>query len=132
LPIPNKDALVSLVRNIEFRNWTMRVGDMGDGWFLQVEFPATDTESGLESTCRGRKWYVSAWSTPEEVVKTCWLAIEVALRHEAMEDFKYRGHAIFHPHTSLPALVFGQEAYTRVHRPDPEVQMIPAGEPPRD
>lgn len=110
-----------LTDRIEFRDWRFRSGPLGDGYFLQVEFSAPCTETNEVSTQRGRKWYLSAHSIEDEVVKTAWLAILTALHHEAMEEFRVDGVAPFHPHTDFAALLAIQGCESaRVYR-DPMV-----------
>jgi hypothetical protein len=78
--------------------WEFRVGEMGDGFFLQVRIP----EAGQFAGCR--KWYVSSHATLSEVVQTAFLAVRVAQEHELREQFKYGGKAIFGPHYNVNAL----------------------------
>jgi hypothetical protein len=113
----NRSEVEQIVDLIEFRDWQFRLGNLGDGFYLQVAFPGSDTDTGRPVFCKGRKWFISRFATQEEVVKTCWLAVEVAQRHEAMEDFKFDQVAIFHPHTGLDALCLAS-TYPHVTRPD--------------
>jgi hypothetical protein len=90
---------------------------MGDGCSIQVEFLAPDNHlsgaPGMEVQ-KGRKWYVSKYSTPAEVVQTCFKAVITALEHEAREQFKYKGVAVLQPHMDLDMLV--QQAQQKVMR----------------
>ncbi len=38
------------------------------------------------------------------VVKTCWLLLELLVRHELMESFQYRGVKLFDPHKTVEEL----------------------------
>lgn len=97
--------LAILIKRLSFRDYWFRIGNLlGDGYFLQVVFKATDCETGEPSEQRGRKWYISQHAVSDEVIKTCWLAVEIALRHEALEDFKLDGIAFFNPHTDCERL----------------------------
>lgn len=101
---------LSTIRNItsriKFRDFTFRSDLMGnDGYFVQVVFTAPCTVTGDVSEQHGRKYYLSRHSLEDEVIKTCWVAVELALRHEAMEDFLVDGVAIFHPHTDCARLI---------------------------
>lgn len=118
------EKVKAVVDRVNFRGWSFIVGELGDGFYIQVSFPESDTETGKDVICKGRKWYVSSWATQEEIVKTCWLAVEIATRHEAMEAFTYAGLSIFHPHTGLNALMNGQTSYELVTRPDPAVAVV--------
>lgn len=111
---------LSTIRNItsriKFRDFTFRSDLMGnDGYFVQVVFTAPCTVTGdvseqhgrkyYLSEQHGRKYYLSRHALEDEVIKTCWVAVELALRHEAMEDFLVDGVAIFHPHTDCARLI---------------------------
>ncbi|MCK6685267.1 MAG: hypothetical protein L6R30_22915 [Thermoanaerobaculia bacterium] len=74
------------------------MGDLGDGFYLQVAGNRPDAETGRPSRQAGRKWYVSRHSVPSEVVQTAFLAVLTWLEHEARESFTYRGARIFSPH----------------------------------
>ena len=93
-----REELEVIVSKIQFRDWKFRIGDLGDGWFLQATFKDYDHDSHELALIKGRKWYISFFAIPDEVVKTAWIAVELALRHEAMEQFMYDGYAPFHPH----------------------------------
>lgn len=93
------DDVRKILEKVEFRTWRFAVKptDMADT--LQVVF---FDRSGNQQ--RGRKWYVSWHATSSEIVQTALLAVLTALEHEAREDFKYDGHAIFGPHFDVGAL----------------------------
>jgi hypothetical protein len=111
-----EDALESILANVKFRDWKFTSGPLGDGWFVQARFCAPDTRTGEMAAMGGRKFYVSPYAIPDEVVKTCWVAVELALRHEAMEEFTYLGVAPFHPHTDVEALCVFHEFTPHVRR----------------
>ena len=93
--------LEALLADVRYGPWLFRAGVMGDGFFLQAaEFVVSDG-----TIQRGRKWYVSRFSTDGEVIQTALKAVLTALEHEARESFTYKGHAIFGPHFSIDALV---------------------------
>ena len=92
-------ALVELLGRIDYRDWRFRVGPMGGGHFLQVEFDAP------EGRQRGGKWYVSTHAMPGEVLRKALQAVLAAEEHEARERFKFAGKAVFHPHHPISALV---------------------------
>lgn len=119
-PLNHRENVEAVVARVGFRGWKFLVGNLGDGFYIQPQFFAPDTDTAILATQTGRKWYVSPHATEEEVVKTCWLAAEIACRHEAMEGFKLDGVSIFHPHTSTDALVEMQRTEPLVHRPDKE------------
>jgi hypothetical protein len=58
---------------------------------------------------RGRKWYLSRHMTDDEIVKTIWLAFEIAVRHELLEGFTFGGKLVFNPHTPVDVLIKASE-----------------------
>ena len=71
------------------------------GWFIQVEFERPDTSTGEMGIGRSRKEFVPDGTFESGVVKTCWLLIELTVRHELMEGFRWRNKRIFNPHNSV-------------------------------
>lgn len=107
LSLAQLEALLADVHYGVNGQWLFRAGVMGEGLFLQMQFVAlgpTGTTDGA-TIQRGRKWYVSRFSTDGEVIQTALKAVLTALEHEARELFTYKGHAIFGPHFSIDALV---------------------------
>jgi hypothetical protein len=103
-----------------------RSGDDGAALWLQFCLEAPDKWAfGKPVEWRGRKWRISRHSTEREIVGTAFLALTTALEHEARENFRYEGAAVFGPHIPLSWLVrgaFGEPADARsrahVHKPD--------------
>lgn len=94
------EEIVAIVKEIKFLDWKFFIMEKGDGFLLQIKFFAADsTQPGAEPVLQScRKWYISSHSVKAEVVRTAWKAVEAAVLHEAQEEFKYRGVAIFNPH----------------------------------
>ena len=97
--------LKKLLNKIIFRHHTWRTGRMGDGFYLQLRFHAPDTETGIEGWHHGGKFYVSRHVAFNELLRTAHKAVISAVLHEADEDFKVNGLAVYHPHISVPALI---------------------------
>lgn len=117
-----------IIERIEFRDWRWRLGQDTDRCWLQIEFDAPDSfdscvcEPQPALVCvrgtigcpsehdtevqRGRKWFLSEHMTDSEVVQTALVAVLAATEHEAREDFRYRGAAIFGPHYDVEALYY--------------------------
>lgn len=82
------------------------------GWFVYVQFTRPDTNTGNIGIGRGRDeiiWCGEVGAFESSIVKTAWVLIEMVVKHELMEAFKYRGVRIFDPHRtveelSMPAL----------------------------
>lgn len=72
-----------------------------DGWFVSVQFERPDTKTGVIGIGQGRREFVAIGTTESGVVKTCWLLIELVIKHELMEAFHWRGKRIFNPHNSI-------------------------------
>lgn len=120
-----------IVDTIEFRGWRFVIGEDAERSYLQVVFDAPDTELSclhgcgashrepLDGAClpalahmwerrvrehRGRKWRLSPHMTRSEIVQTALMAVLAAVEHEAREEFRYRGEAIYGPHHDIEAL----------------------------
>jgi hypothetical protein len=95
----------TIVGDLQFQDWTFEIGDMGEGFYLQVQFKTADNQTGELTIQRGRKWYISRHMTRGEVIQTAFLAVKTAQEHELREQFIYRGRAVFGPHFSVNALI---------------------------
>jgi hypothetical protein len=84
-----------------FPGLEFRCGPLGEGFFLQIKATVPDAETGGPSAQSGRKWYVSRFAIPSEVVQTALLAVLTWTEHEVREAFRYRGVAIFGPHRDV-------------------------------
>jgi hypothetical protein len=73
--------------------------------YIQGYFWAPNSETGETKLMSTRKWYVSIHATKNEIVQTCLKCVLAATEHEARENFKYKGHAIYGPHFDPDALV---------------------------
>lgn len=92
--------LTALCRNIDpGPDLSLTVGEDGTHFFLQVFQTSNPTET------HGRKWRISPFSCPSEIVQTALQAVITWHEHEARESFTYKGRAIFAPHFDVEALV---------------------------
>lgn len=99
------------LREVAFLDWKFHVGLDDVRPFLQVRFTAADTRyGGAPEHQTGRKWFLSPHMTKSEVVQTALKAVLTAVEHEARENFKYRGAAIFGPHINVEALWLASKA----------------------
>lgn len=73
--------------------------------YLQVEFNAPCSKTGDIMGWKGRKWQLSRFMTKGEIVQTSLMAVLAAIEHEARENFKFNGQAIFGPHFDVDRLV---------------------------
>lgn len=102
----DREHFERVLSNVTYRDWRFVVGIDADRYFLQVEFDAPDAfEPSAVEVQRGRKWFLSPYMTRSEVVQTAHMAVQAAVEHEAREDFRYRGEAVFGPHFDVETLV---------------------------
>jgi len=99
--------------------WRWRVTSLGKyGNTFALSFQRPDTNTGLVGTGYGREWFVPNDATEKFIVMTAWLAIELILRHEAMEAFHYDNARILDPHKSIGELAqpdkLGETAKTKL------------------
>lgn len=73
--------------------------------FLQIEWDGKDSVTKEPRRCKGRKWYLSPHMTHSELIQTALAAVLAIEEHEAREEFKYKGQAIFGPHFNVDSLV---------------------------
>ncbi len=99
--------LCEIVGDITFRTWRFVTSPIGQGFLLQVIFftDAEDFTAAIYEKQRGRKWYISRFSTKSEVVRTALKAVLTAVEHEAREDFHFRESRVFGPHIDVDALI---------------------------
>ncbi len=73
--------------------------------YIQIEYKAPCTKTGQIESWKGRKWYLSSYMTEDEVIKTCYTAFEMAVKHEIMEGFKVDNITLFNPHVNFEELL---------------------------
>lgn len=85
----DRKELDTIIGGLKYLDWEFYVGDMGDGWYLQMRFDAPDSETGQIERQHCRKWYISKHMTETEVVDTAYKAVEAGVIHEMQEAFLY-------------------------------------------
>lgn len=110
--------------NIQYKDWDFFIGERYGTPYLQIKFWAADNtdktgKKPLEyQHCR--KWMLSEWMTPTELVETAWAAVQRAELHEAAELFEYKGVTVYNRHTNVEKLVeIHSQAAALEHRPAP-------------
>ena len=93
--------------------------------YLQVQYQAPCTKTGIQGTWRGSKYYLSSHMTPDEIVKKAYVAFEAAVKHEIMEGFKVDGKILFNPHVNFEALL--EVSDREVKREEPNMAMNAEG-----
>ena len=96
-----KESLQQFVNELEFNDWTFKLGFKNDVPYLQIKFMARsnmhpEDETLYLQSCR--KWMLSYYMELDELVSTAWKAVQAAIEHEAREQFKWRGEPILRPH----------------------------------
>lgn len=81
------------------------VGNFIGSTYLQASFYAPCAVTGGKPVRQTtRKWQLSAHMTPSELVQTALKCVLTSTEHEAREQFRYRGAAIFGPHFNVDQL----------------------------
>lgn len=80
------------------------VDNSRNGWLVWASFERPDTITGAIGRGRGRDEIVWEGAPLSGVVKTCWLLVELLVRHELMEGFRWDGARIFNPHNTVTEL----------------------------
>lgn len=76
------------------------------GWKIRFAFQRPDASTGLSATGYGRWELVTIGASEDSVVKTCWILLELLVRHELMESFLYMGAKLFDPHKTVAQLAW--------------------------
>lgn len=122
-----KKEITDVLKEVKFRDWDFYVGTIRDyPMYLQVRFLERDLESGSDGKKlqTGRKWLLSHHMTRSEIVLTALKAVLTAVEHEAREEFKYKGQAIFNPHWDVEALLQNSIFYSRDKRQEKSFSKI--------
>ncbi|RTL06358.1 hypothetical protein EKK58_05250 [Candidatus Dependentiae bacterium] len=75
------------------------------GWMVWGEFSRPERDSNVQGRGTSRAEYICAGATLSSVVKTCWVIVELSMRHEAMESFTFNGVRVFDPHRTIEQLM---------------------------
>lgn len=110
-PITIEEKLKEVLRAITLKNsvldfnwgfeYRRAILDEKRCWLIWVCFDRPDTNTGEIGRGRGRTEIIWEGSTISAIVKTCWLLIELMVRHELMEGFRFQEKRIFNPHNSV-------------------------------
>lgn len=100
-----KDDIQNLLSQVQFNDWEFVLGEKNGVLYLQIQFMARCNATGQTERQHCRKWQLSEHMTRSEIIGTAFLAVEQAVRHEAAEQFRFRGVAIFDFHTDVEALI---------------------------
>lgn len=70
-------------------------------WLVWATFERPDTGTGQIGRGKGREEIIYVGSELSYVVKTAWVLVELLVRHELMEGFRFDDTRIFNPHNSV-------------------------------
>lgn len=102
---PLADRAIQVLEQVKFRDWQFIVRERDHQVVdLSVQFEAADSVDGTIKPQRGRPWQLWPEMTDSAIVLTAWAAVEMALVHEAREDFKYKDRRIVGPHIDVEAM----------------------------
>lgn len=73
--------------------------------YIQVIYKAPCSKTGEVQEWKGAKHYLSEHMTDDEVLKKCYAAFELAVKHELLEGFKIDGIMPFNPHVNIEELL---------------------------
>jgi hypothetical protein len=78
----------------------------GDRLYIQGSYRARcNKDFTVVDNWKTRKYYLSEHMTDDEIVKTCYVCFEQAMKHEIMECFKVDGKSLFNPHINFEELL---------------------------
>lgn len=80
------------------------------GWLVRFTFNRPDNRTGKMGRGAGRWELVEVDAKETTVVKTCWLLLELLVRHELMEAFLFDGVRLFDPHRTVEELAMPARA----------------------
>lgn len=100
------ERAMDILRDVQFPGYTFAVkGDFLRTAYLQAAFDARCNVQGDSTTQTTRKWLLSRYMTPSELVQTAFKCVLTSIEHEAREQFRYKRAAIFGPHFDVERLV---------------------------
>lgn len=83
---------------LESMNYTI------SGWLIRTTFKRPDTNTGKIGIGHGRWEFIEFGASADSAIKTCWVLLEMIIKHELMEMFQVDGVRIFNPHKSIKEL----------------------------
>ncbi len=102
------EGIRKIISQCQFRDWDLAIHTDGTDEqafpYLQVQFVAPDSFTGIAEKQYCRKWKLSYYMTDSELVSTAFEAVRRAMEHEVREDFRFNGEPVFRPHFDVYAL----------------------------
>jgi hypothetical protein len=117
-------SMKTILAMVTYKDYVFEVSQDGDGFLVKAAFPGVCSVTNKPSPQHTRKWKVSKHATKSEVVGTLMKLVLTSEEHEARENFRYLGRAVFGPHFDVDTLVeMSRKAASYDYRPPaPETQ----------
>lgn len=105
------EQFARVVASVTYKDWrpsfkpAYDVDDVLLGYLFQWSFGAPDNMSDDKTRvfeCCSRQWFIPVTADRTDVINTLWLAVEIAERHEFMEQFRVAGQVLRNPHARIP------------------------------
>lgn len=101
-----------IIKKITFENscidmgYKFQIKETQEGFLIRSSFKRPDTHTGKVGIGYGRWMFVDKNCDERGIVMTAWVCVELIVKHELMEAFKFSGIRILDPHKSLNDLAF--------------------------
>jgi len=102
--ITDRDIKIILSK-LRYKDWNFCLLFDAGRPYLQLSWDAPCAETGFVANQHSRKWMLSFYMTPSEVVQTAFKACLTAEEHEVRENFFYKDTPVFGPHIDVEALI---------------------------
>jgi hypothetical protein len=102
--VKTNGEILKIVEKVTYKDWDIVLRFDDKRPYIQIQFEAPDSFTGVVERQHCRKWMLSRFMTNSEIVRTIYKAIEAAVLHEMQEDFRYDDEPIFRPHMDIEAL----------------------------
>lgn len=99
------ERAAEVLRLVDFPGYHFQVVGHSPMYLQGVFYAPCNVSGGAAVRQTTRKWPISAYMTPSELVQTALKCVLTSVEHEAREQFRYRGAAIFGPHFDVEQLV---------------------------
>jgi hypothetical protein len=76
------------------------------GFLISTTFQRPDINTGIMGTGKGRRMWIEETASETSIVMTAWVCVELIVKHETMEAFKYRNAKLLNPHKNLEQLAY--------------------------
>lgn len=99
-----RDQTYDLIDNVTYPGYTFRVHDCAGGVLVHAGFQAQDNDNPGNQHLywhNTRRWFIETGTSMDGVACTILKLVLCSLEHEAREQLRFDGEAVFHPHKPL-------------------------------